>query len=172
MNEGTPTTVTHQPFQAPRARPTAIATGTASNGSTPDFTVSQATTTPTSATAEPTEMSKLRVTMSMTALIAAKPGDGALERHQREVPLRQEDAVGEPREHDPGDDQDRDERVVAQRHAPRVAAQDGHASRARRRRRRPTRPSRTRSYAGRLGDEPALARFGRRDLGHDPARGA
>lgn len=73
MKEGTPIRVTHQPFHEPSATPTASATGTATSGSISHLTVHQATTTPTRATAEPTEMSKLRVTMSMTALMAASP---------------------------------------------------------------------------------------------------
>ena len=71
MNEGTPMRVTHQPFQAPSAMPAMIATGTAMSGSISMRTVNQATTTPTRATADPTDRSMLRVTMSITALIAA-----------------------------------------------------------------------------------------------------
>ena len=73
MNEETFIRVTHQPCQAPMSRPTQRQTRTATIGSTLNFTVSSATTTPISATAEPTERSKFRVTISMTALMAANP---------------------------------------------------------------------------------------------------
>ena len=54
-----------------------------------------ARTTPTSATAEPTDTSKLRVTMSITALIAARLTMVRLQREQAQVALGQEQPVGE-----------------------------------------------------------------------------
>ena len=73
MKDETPIRVTHKPCQAPISdadqRPRSA---TASSGLTSCLTVSSARTTPTSATAEPTERSKLRVTISITALIAAR----------------------------------------------------------------------------------------------------
>src|SRR5882724_1015564 len=71
MKDDTPIRVTHQPCHAPITKPTLREIATDSHGLTPYLTVSSATTTPTSATAEPTERSKLRVTISITALIAA-----------------------------------------------------------------------------------------------------
>ena len=72
MKDETFILVTHQPCQAPISTPTSEAD---QHGERPDrrcsFTVSTATTTPISATAEPTDRSKLRVTISITALIAA-----------------------------------------------------------------------------------------------------
>ena len=52
--------------------PAKIAAGTAISGETSRLPASTASTTPTSATDEPTERSKLRVTISSTALIAAR----------------------------------------------------------------------------------------------------
>ena len=72
MKEETPTRVTQRPCQAPISRPPAIAASTASAGFTSCLTVRSARITPTQATAEPTERSKLRVTISITALIAAR----------------------------------------------------------------------------------------------------
>ena len=72
MKDDTPTRVTHKPCQAPIATPPATAIATATSGLTSCLTVSNARMTPTSATAEPTERSKLRVTISITALIAAR----------------------------------------------------------------------------------------------------
>ena len=72
MKDDTPTRVTHSPCHAPIAMPPATAIGTASHGLTSCLTVRSANMTPTSATAEPTERSKLRVTISITALIAAR----------------------------------------------------------------------------------------------------
>ena len=72
MNEDTPSRVTQNPCQAPMAKPQASEASTARPGSTSCLTVSTARTTPTSATAEPTDRSKLRLTISITALIAAR----------------------------------------------------------------------------------------------------
>ena len=72
MNEETPSRVTQNPCQAPIAIPTATAARQPSSGWTSWRTVSMASTVPTSATAEPTERSKLRVTISITALMAAR----------------------------------------------------------------------------------------------------
>ncbi len=73
MNDDTPTLATHTAFHAPRTMPARIAATTASHGFQPSFTVSEASTTPTSATAEPTDRSKLRVTINITALIDESP---------------------------------------------------------------------------------------------------
>ena len=71
MKDETFIRVTHQPCQAPISSPAHRQTITASPGSTSYLTVSSATMTPIRATADPTERSKLRVTISITALIAA-----------------------------------------------------------------------------------------------------
>ena len=72
MKDETPTRVTQRPCQAPISTPPAMAASTASTGFTSCFTVRTARMTPTKATAEPTDRSKLRVTISMTALMAAR----------------------------------------------------------------------------------------------------
>src|SRR3954447_9838279 len=72
MNEETPSLVTHSPCQAPIATPASTASSTARPAFISYFTVRTASTTPTRATAEPTERSKLRVTISITALTAAR----------------------------------------------------------------------------------------------------
>ena len=73
MNEDTPTLATHIAFHVPSATPAAIAATTPSHGFHPSLTVTEASTTPTNATADPTDRSKLRVTISITALIDASP---------------------------------------------------------------------------------------------------
>ena len=72
MKEETPMRVTQNPCQAPMSRPPQTDATMATNGFTSCLTVRRARMTPTSATAEPTDRSKLRVTISITALIAAR----------------------------------------------------------------------------------------------------
>ena len=72
MKDETPIRATHNPCQTPIATPPLTAATTLIHGLTSYFTVSNARMTPTKATADPTDKSKLRVTMSMTALIAAR----------------------------------------------------------------------------------------------------
>ena len=72
MKEETPTWDTQIPCHTPIAAPQVTAIATLNAVLRSYLTVSIARTTPTRATADPTERSKLRVTMSMTALIAAK----------------------------------------------------------------------------------------------------
>src|SRR6185437_14915282 len=72
MNDDTPIFATHRPCQTPIRTPAAIATTTPTTAPVSYLTVRSARITPTSATAEPTDRSKLRVTISITALIAAR----------------------------------------------------------------------------------------------------
>ena len=70
-----------------------MAATTLIQGYTSYLTVSNAKITPTKATADPTDKSKLRVTMSMTALIAARLTIDGLQREEHKIALSEERAA-------------------------------------------------------------------------------
>ena len=118
MKDDTPILVTQKPCHAPISMPAAMRP--ARRSAARHQTAGQhASTTPTSATADPTERSKLRVTISMHRADRGEADDRGLQRQQHQIARRQENAVGREVEEQP--DRRQDARSACSRAGPTAA---------------------------------------------------